>query len=205
MFENSFKINTTFSIQLQKKKDALGYKNVDDFLNAITSSCSSFNYSAVRSWYYGTSIPDIKKLYNLCDFLKCDIDYLFGRIDCSTKAYEQLKKETNISENAIKYLQNDIPVPTKSLFPTDGVKPLSAAVNYLLITEHGRDLLQHIYDYVHSDSLSLSYQGKKITEDIKINSSQSNSSYKLSPKEYDSVLLGQIQQDLVLMKHTDEK
>ena len=80
-------------------------------------------------------------------------------------------------------------------------KPLGAAVNYLLTNEHGLSLLQCIYDYINSDAMTLSYQGKEIEEDIVVSNSRSQNTYSLAHNEYDAVLLTQIQQELVLLKH----
>ena len=79
------------------------------------------------------------------------------------------------------------------------------SVNYLLTNEHGLSLLQCIYDYINSDAMTLSYQGKEIEEDIVVSNSRTQNTYSLAHNEYDAVLLTQIQQELVLLKHNAAK
>ena len=66
------------------------------------SFAESFGVSVdtVKNWEQGRTAPSIDTLIELCDFFECDIDYLFGTLDCKThdvqfiQEYIEQKKKT---------------------------------------------------------------------------------------------------------------
>lgn len=58
----------------------------------------------VRNWEQGRVIPEHQTIGLLCDFFKCDIDYLFGRIDYETHDLAFICEYTGLSEDAAKVL-----------------------------------------------------------------------------------------------------
>ena len=203
MKRNLSEINI-FSERLKKRCFIMGYKTEKMFFEAFSKVHDDISSYTVHSWWSYVSLPDIKNTKRICDFLECDIDYLYGRINESTHDYAFINSITGLTESAIKCLHNSNDISIGQLFKTK-YKPLSAAVNHLLTTEHGLTLLQYIFDYITSDSMSLSYQGKAISEDIKISNPHTDNSYYLSPNEYDSLLLAQIQKELILLKNSEKK
>lgn len=160
------------------------------------------NHETFNKWYYGNSIPRFEALCAICDYFGCSIDFLLGRIEEPTHDYNYIHEETGLSSDAILQLHNSKTASIGKLFKTQ-YKPLCSATDYLLTTAHGLKLLNKIFDYVHSEDLSLTYDGKEVESDIIVNSSYSDNSYSLSPEEYDSILLSQIQKELILMKEQD--
>lgn len=59
----------------------------------------------IKNWEQGRNIPEIKTLEKLCDFFHCDLDYLFGNIECKTHDTQFIHNETGLSEKAIEELQ----------------------------------------------------------------------------------------------------
>lgn len=53
---------------------------------------------SIKKWESGKSIPTIEKLSNLCDLLNCDVNYLLGKIDCTSYKSSEFKLETGLSE-----------------------------------------------------------------------------------------------------------
>jgi len=84
-------------------------------------------------------------------------------------------------------------------------KQLGATVSHLLTSEHSLRILQYLGDYLASDTLTVTYKGERITEDIIVSNSGTENNYSISPREYDAVILTQIQQEIMLLKHTNDK
>ena len=61
----------------------------------------------VSNWEQGIAFPEYETLFKLCEILDCDMDYLFGRIDCTTHDLQFIRDQTGLSEEAIKALQRD--------------------------------------------------------------------------------------------------
>lgn len=140
----------------------------------------------------------------LANLLDCDIDYLLGRIDETTHTRKFIREETGLSEYAITTLQNSPQTTYGGLIKLQG-KQLGATVSRLLTSEHGLRILQYLGDYLASDTLKVTYKGEQITEDIIIGNWGTENTYSISPKEYDAVILTQIQQEITLLKHTKDK
>ena len=188
-------------IQNQCQKNGL---TVEEFIGAIQKIDDNISRETIKSWYYKNVLPRDKRLNLLCDVLDCDSDYLLGRREETTHDRAFIRKETGLDEDAIIQLQNAKDITIENLLEVN-FKPLAKAVSYLLTNEHGLSILQHIYDYIHSDKTNISYQGKQITEDIVVCNIYTENEYKLSPSQYDAILLNQIQQELAFKKNDSKK
>ena len=197
-------INTIFSERLKKRCGDLGYNTETKLYDAIHKQYPDFKSSTVHSWWSYVSIPCNDNLALLADFLDCDIDYLLGRIDETTHTRKYIREETGLTEKAIIALQNSPTTSYGGLLQLQG-KQLGATISHLLTSEHGLRILQYLSDYLASDTLTVTYKGERITEDIIVSNSGTENNYSISPKEYDAVILTQIQQEIMLLKHTNDK
>ena len=188
-------------IQEQCNKKGL---SAEGLVNEIQKIDIDVSRETIRSWYYKNVLPKNSRLNLLCDVLDCDADYLLGRRAETTYERAFIRKETGLHEDAIVQLQKSKDITTGGLLKVN-YKPLGAAVSYLLTNQYGLSVLQHIYDYIHSDAMSLSYKGEQLTEDIVVSNNHTENNYHLSPSQYDSILLNQIQQELVLLKHSTKE
>lgn len=94
-FSNGFKNARTHAL------DANGKKYTQD------SFAEEFGVSVdtVKNWEQGRVTPNVKTLIELCDFFECDMDYLFGTLDCKKHDIQFIHNETGLSETAIKELE----------------------------------------------------------------------------------------------------
>lgn len=198
------KINTIFSERLKKRCGELGCATESKLLDAIQAKNPDFKSSTVHSWWSYVSIPSNENMTMLADILDCDIDYLLGRMDETTHTRKYIREETGLSEGAIMALQNSPETTYGGLMKLHG-KQLGATISHLLTSEHGLRILQYLGDYLASDTLKVSYKGERITEDIIVSNLGTENTYSISPKEYDAVILTQIQQEIMLLKHTNDK
>ena len=203
--KNVSAINIMFSDRLKERCKALGYRTESEFQFALNEKYPDTTNSAVHSWWSNVSIPKYDNLLLLCDFLECDIDYLYGRMNESTHDIAFVKSQTGLSEEAIKQLQSaeSYTLTQNRLLPYD-IKPILATLNLLLTSENGLSLLHNLYDYLHSDLLLMKYKDEAVTEDVTVENIGTNRQYSLSPKEYDSIILAEIQKNLILMKHSEQ-
>lgn len=196
------KINNTFSDRLKNRSKELGYSTESKLLDRIQKEHPDFSSATVHSWWSYVSLPGLENLAMLARILDCDINYLLGVKNETTFERYHIRKETGLSDDAIRTLQNAFDVTSGALLKVS-YKPLSVAVSYLLTTEHGLNLLQHIYDYINSGEISMQYQGNPVLEDIIVSNAHTQNTYSLSPSDYDALLLTQIQRDLVLLKNSN--
>lgn len=204
MKKSILQINTTFSKRLKKRCGELGYTTESMLLDAIQAKNPDVKSSTVHSWWSYVSIPGNDNMTMLADILDCDIDYLLGRMDETTHTRKYIREETGLSEGAITALQNSPETTYGGLMKLQG-KQLGATVSHLLTSEHGLRILQYLGDYLSSDTLQVTYKGEQITEDILVSNSGTQKVYSISPREYDAVILTQIQQEITLLKHTKDK
>ncbi len=197
-------INTTFSDRLKKRCGELGYTTESKLLDAIQTKYPDFSSATVHSWWSYVSIPGNDNMAMLTSILDCDIDYLLGRIEETTHTRKYIREETGLSEKAIIALQNSPETAYGGLMKLQG-KQLGTTVSHLLTSEHGLRILQYLGDYLASDTLKITYKGERITEDIIVSNSGTENTYSISPKEYDAVILTQIQQEIMLLKHAQGK
>lgn len=69
-------------------------------------------FPTVQKWEQGRSFPTIDVLYNICEMLECDADYLLGNIEEKTNSVHLIREYTGLSEEAIENLNvaNDFPI-----------------------------------------------------------------------------------------------
>lgn len=58
----------------------------------------------VMNWEQGLVTPPLETICRIADLLHCDIDFLTGRIECSTHDVQFIHDRTGLSESAIKKL-----------------------------------------------------------------------------------------------------
>ena len=81
--------------------EKIGQKVTQEKLaEAIDTSVES-----VRDWEQGRRPPNGENLFRLCELYDCDMDYLIGRIECSTHDIQFIHDQTGLSESAIRKLQ----------------------------------------------------------------------------------------------------
>lgn len=70
------------------------------------SFAESFGVSVdtVKNWEQGRTAPSIDTLIELCDFFECDIDYLFGTLDCKTHDVQFIQEYIGLSEKTIQQI-----------------------------------------------------------------------------------------------------
>lgn len=88
----------TFSSGCRRARKKAGYTQ-QSFADAI-----HFSVESVRNWEQGRVVPERSTIEKLCDFFKCDMDYLFDRIDYETHDLSFICKYTGLSEEAVKVL-----------------------------------------------------------------------------------------------------
>ena len=89
----------TFGARLKELRKKAGYTTQDDFSEAFGRSLDT-----VQNWEQDKKYPPMKTFLELCDFLKCDADYLAGRIEQKTHDLTFLCAETGLSPEAIQAL-----------------------------------------------------------------------------------------------------
>lgn len=61
-------------------------------------------FGTIQSWEQGKTLPSADALFNICEILECDADYLLGRIDHRTHALNEICELTGLSEVAVSRL-----------------------------------------------------------------------------------------------------
>ncbi len=130
---------------MRKKKNKELYRNFQDQLNEIVnkrygkrSKFANEYYDkygidiseTMKNWFAGRSMPDdINVLYNICDLLNCDIDYLVGRQDKFRKATAEVAEQLDLNYKSIEKLEK---------YPSE-IKEL---LNRLILSQTGDNLLK---------------------------------------------------------------
>ena len=88
------------------KKARRNAKNKNGKRYTQESFAEAFGVSVdtVKNWEQGRTAPSIDTLIELCDFFECDMDYLFGTLDCKTHDVQFIHEYIGLSEEAIKRL-----------------------------------------------------------------------------------------------------
>ena len=94
----------------------------------------------VRNWEQGRNIPELKTIEALCDFFRCDMDYLFFNIECKTHDNQFIYEELGLSEAAIEQLRH-----YKVQYPS-----YIDSINFLLESDNFENVLYYIYEYFNS-------------------------------------------------------
>ncbi len=95
-----------FAVGFKRARKEAGYTQesfVKSFLNQEQHEITSLK--SVRNWEQGLAVPEIKTIEKLCLFFKCDMDYLFGNINCKTHDKQFIHDYTGLSERAIDKLE----------------------------------------------------------------------------------------------------
>lgn len=114
---------SVFSKRLRKLRKAANYSSVEKFAKAYSEEfpedCTDKNgalkdplkalqgYEQDGGYTKTSKNPSITRVYNICEMLHCDIDYLCGRSDIVNKTYEIVAQETGLSDNSIIRLANE--------------------------------------------------------------------------------------------------
>lgn len=76
-----------------------------EFAERLIIKGSTVSIDSIRNWEQGFNMPGIDALIAICRFFECDVDYILGNIDCKTHDMEWIKKETGLSEEAVRNIQ----------------------------------------------------------------------------------------------------
>ena len=96
----------------------------------------------IRNWEQARNIPELQTIWKLCEIFNCDIDYLFGRINCSTHDLAFICNKIGLSEDAVKYL---IDIQEKKQQAETELKTIAPPSN-LLEEDHENKLRKGIED-----------------------------------------------------------
>ncbi len=141
-FSNGFKNARTHAL------DANGKKYTQD------SFAEEFGVSVdtVKNWEQGRVTPNVKTLIELCDFFECDMDYLFGTLNCKKHDIQFIQNETGLSETAINRLQEAKTYSDVVL--NDPALPFISTLLEQLDPIYYNDILHEIAAYLRSDGLN---------------------------------------------------
>ena len=139
---------------IAERREELNYNQSD------LSELLGVSTTTISLWETGKKKPSLKNLIHLCNALECDLDYLLGKADYSTKEIETVCEYTGLSENAAKELHK---------MKSDNDSVIHALNN--LIEKH-KDAFIGIIDNIHSycinllihDFLNASKREKKLQE-----------------------------------------
>lgn len=79
-------------------------RKLNDLTQAELAKEMHVHLKTVQNWEQGIVIPPFETIIQLCDLLKCDVDYLIGRIDCQTHDVQFIHDQTGLSEAAVQAL-----------------------------------------------------------------------------------------------------
>lgn len=117
----SFKYSN-FGQGLKAARKKRGIKTQEDFVSKLGEFGFATTLATVRNWEQGKAYPEAQTLETLCDFFKCDMDYLFGCISCKTHDTQFICDYTGLDEETVEKLHSR----------KDTHKGASVLLNYLL-------------------------------------------------------------------------
>lgn len=91
------KLHTLAGLKKARKEEGLTQDQLAKRLNIQVQN--------VRNWEQGRTLPEYETLFKLMEIFDCDMDYLFGRIECRTHDKQFIHEQTGLSERAIMILQ----------------------------------------------------------------------------------------------------
>lgn len=97
-----FEINNTFAERFKAKRKEKGYTQ-QTFANAIGLS----DYKTIGAWEKGKIPQQTEQLIMTAELLECDIDYLLGFQEETTKELTDVCEATGLSADAVKRLQDN--------------------------------------------------------------------------------------------------
>ena len=99
------------------------------------------NIHSVQNWEQGRTLPEYATLFQLTEILGCNMDYLFGNIECRTHDLQFIHEKTGLSEKAISSLieWNDTGLPINR-------------INLSRLMEHPRfpEMMEYMTEYAFS-------------------------------------------------------
>lgn len=117
----------------------------------------------IRNWEQGRNVPELQTIWKLCEIFHCDIDYLFGRIDCSTHDLEFICSKIGLSEDAVTYL---IDIQEKKQQEETELKTIAPPSN-LSEEDHENKLRKGIEDkYIFQNALDDLIKEKNVLEPV---------------------------------------
>lgn len=90
-----------YSDALRRARINYGKKTGRKFTQENLAEALDISVESVRDWEQGRRPPNGENLFRLCDLYGCDMDYLTGRIECSTHDIQFIHDQTGLSESAI--------------------------------------------------------------------------------------------------------
>lgn len=85
------------NLKIARKKMGLTQQDLADAMEV--------SLKTVMNWEQGRVTPrDLETITHLADLLHCDVDYLIGRIECTTHDLQSIHKMTGLSEGALSKL-----------------------------------------------------------------------------------------------------
>lgn len=102
-----------FSNNLQKVRKARGFKSQEALAKAYNQKYNSdvLNSSgilgSIKKWENPnvSTLPTLDKIYNLCELLECDLNYLTGKLKGFTRESSDFQKQTGLSEDTFESLK----------------------------------------------------------------------------------------------------
>lgn len=185
---------------------------IDEKPISVEMFCKSIHISSRKTyycWINGETMPEPATLNEMCDFFDCDMGYLLCEYDCKRKENIDICKATGLSEQAVESLKKSSTIqpakPRKKLDPKiANEKVLASTINLLLSdTKNGLPILQSIADYIYSDGVDVSVRAKDKKDYsglLHVKNHRTNSDYEMSQTDIDSLLLTQIQANLIRLK-----
>ncbi|MCC8060733.1 MAG: helix-turn-helix transcriptional regulator [Clostridiales bacterium] len=123
----------SFKDGLKRARKSKKSKNGKPYTQETFAEEFNVSVDTVKNWEQGRVFPSVETIIELCDFFNCDMDYLFGTIDCKTHDLQFIHDKTGLSEKAIETL-TDIQYWQKH-FPDHQSNKLDT-INLILSDEH---------------------------------------------------------------------
>lgn len=99
MGDKLYSLKEGFKIGFKRARKEAGYTQ-QEFANTF----SNVTVETVRNWEQGRNVPEIDTIEKICEFFRCDMDYLFGRIDYKTHNCKYICEYTGLTEKAVEML-----------------------------------------------------------------------------------------------------
>lgn len=96
---------------LRRARIEYGKKTGQKFTQEKLAEALGISVESIRDWEQGRRPPNGENLFRLCELYDCDMDYLTGRIECSTHDIQFIHDQTGLSESAIRKLQDQQQLP----------------------------------------------------------------------------------------------
>lgn len=186
----------SFKDGFKRARKAAGYTQQtfsDCFVNYDGGKVS---LATVRNWEQGNSKPEYSTLKALCDFFKCDLDYLFANINCRSHDVQYICDMTGLDEQAVNILIN-----LKKIQFNDEAETIS----FLLCDSAMRDKNHHYRSILNLLHFFLCYRGNSETKHIYLDGTildtgTNISSIALNSRIIENAVLNEMQQALISLK-----